>query len=62
MTLVVDLRNGHPVALAPIDEHDTERIVEWLKPLKDELGIEVSVTDDLREYRPVAEGLEEWEK
>ncbi len=57
MTIAVDLGKGQPLALVQIDEQDTEQIVEWLKPLKEELGIEVIVTDDLNEYDQVAEQL-----
>ena len=56
-TVAVDLGNGQVVALAQMDEHSVEQVVEWLKPLVTELGIEVLVTDDLVEYAQVAERL-----
>lgn len=58
MTVAVDLGNGQPLALVQIDEHDPQHIIEWLAPLKEEWGIEVIVSDDLKAYRQVAEQLD----
>jgi hypothetical protein len=50
-TLVcVDLGTGQPVALGAIAEKDWRAVVQWLRPLVAELGVEVLVTDDLREH------------
>jgi len=47
--VAVDLGSGQPVALAAISEKDWRAVVAWLEPLVEELGVEVVVTDDLRE-------------
>jgi transposase-like protein/DNA-directed RNA polymerase subunit RPC12/RpoP len=57
LTLAVDMGTGAPLALAQLDEHDVQAVVDWLKPIVTELGIEVIVTDDLKEYGRVAEQL-----
>ncbi len=56
-TVAVDPGNGQLISLAQIDEHAVEQVVAWLKPLVVELGIEVLVTDDLKEAAQVAEQL-----
>ena len=45
--LAVDLGSGQTLALAQIEESDTQAVAEWLQPLVDQLGVEVIVTDDL---------------
>jgi transposase-like protein/DNA-directed RNA polymerase subunit RPC12/RpoP len=57
LSLAVEMGTGAPLTLAQIDEHDVQAVTEWLKPLIAELGIEVIVTDDLKEYGRVAEQL-----
>lgn len=57
LTVAVDLGTGVPLRLAQIDEHDVQAVMAWLRPLVAELGIEVIVTDDLKEYGQVATQL-----
>jgi hypothetical protein len=45
--LAVDLGSGQTLALAQIEESNTQAMVEWLQPLVGQLGVEVIVTDDL---------------
>ena len=47
--IAVDLGSGKPVALGAISEQDWRAVVKWLKPLVKALGVEVLVTDDLKE-------------
>ncbi|MBI3913233.1 MAG: transposase [Chloroflexi bacterium] len=56
-TVAVDVGNDQLISLAAIDEHSIEQVVEWLKPIVAELGIEVLVSDDLAEAAQVAEQL-----
>jgi transposase-like protein len=56
--IAVDMGSGKPVALAAIFEKDWRAVVGWLAPLVQELGVEVLVTDDLRELAVVAEQLQ----
>ena len=56
-TVAIDPGNGQLIALAQIDEQAVEQVVAWLKPIVIELGIEVLVTDDLKEAARVAEQL-----
>lgn len=56
--VAVDLGSGQPVALAQIPERDVERMVAWLKPLVDQLGVEVIVTDDLNSLAQVVVQLD----
>lgn len=56
-TVAVDPGNGRLISLAQIDEQSVEQVVAWLKPIVIELGIEVLVTDDLKEAARVAERL-----
>jgi hypothetical protein len=56
--IAVDLGTGQPVALWPVSEKDWRAVLACLKPLVNELGVEVIVTDDLKEYGMVAERLE----
>jgi transposase-like protein len=58
-TLVcVDLGTGQPVALGAISEKDWRAVVRWLEPLVKELGVEVLVTDDLKELDVAARQLQ----
>lgn len=56
--IAVDLGSGKPVALAAIYEKDWRAVVEWLDPLVKELGVEVIVSDDLKELAVAAERLQ----
>jgi len=53
----VDLGNGEPIAIAEVDERDTAAVLAWLRPLVQEFGVEVVVSDDLSHYGVVAEEL-----
>lgn len=55
--VAVDLGRGEPVDLAVIEEDDVEAVREWLQDLVQELGVEVLVTDDRNNYRPLAQEL-----
>ncbi|MDH7488589.1 MAG: transposase [Anaerolineae bacterium] len=56
--VAVDMGTGEPVNLVEIDERDVEAVVAWLRPLVEEMGIQVLVTDDLATYKVIAERLE----
>jgi hypothetical protein len=51
------LGTGHPIALGAIAEKDWRAVVKWLQPLVTELGVEVIVTDDLKEFALAARRL-----
>lgn len=53
----VDMGNGEMVSMQVIDEHDPEAVCQWLKPLVQEFGVEVIVTDDLTTYNTVEQEL-----
>ena len=55
--VAVDLGGEQPVALGYVDEKDPQAVRRWLAPLVQQLGVSVSVTDDLVSYRTVAEKL-----
>ncbi len=56
--IAVDMGSGKPVALWPISEKDWRAVVKKLQPLVKELGVEVIVTDDLKELAVAAQRLE----
>lgn len=56
--IAVDLGSGKPVALGAVPEKDWRAVVKWLQPLVKELGVEVIVSDDLRELAVAAEQLQ----
>jgi hypothetical protein len=58
MMVAVDLGTGNPVALARIDEKDRPALFAWLQLLKEELGVEVLVSDDFNSYSTAARRLE----
>jgi transposase-like protein len=58
MVVAVDMGTGSPVALARIDEKDRPALFAWLEILKEELGVEVLVSDDFNSYSTAAERLE----
>lgn len=53
----VDMGSGQMVSMEVVDEHDPEAVCRWLRPLAEELGVEVIVTDDLTIYNSVEEEL-----
>lgn len=55
--VAVDMGNGQMVSMEVIDEHDPQSVCSWLKPLVQEFGVEVIVTDDLTTYNTVEEEL-----
>lgn len=55
--VAVDMGNGQMVSMEVVDEHDPEAVCCWLKPLVEEFGVEVIVTDDLTIYNSVEEEL-----
>lgn len=55
--IAVDLGSGQPVALGAISEKDWRAVVAWLEPLVEELGVQVVVTDDLRELAVAVKAL-----
>jgi hypothetical protein len=57
VVVAVDLGRGVPVSVAVLDERDPNALLGWLRPLVQQLGVEVIVTDDLASYRPVAHEL-----
>ena len=58
MMVAVDMGSGDPVALARIDEKDRPSLFAWLDLLKQELGVEVLVSDDFNSYTTAAEHLD----
>lgn len=40
-----------------VDEHDPQAVCRWLRPLVEEFGVQVTVTDDLNTYNRVEEQL-----
>jgi hypothetical protein len=55
--IAVDLGSGKPVALGAISEKDWRAVVHWLQPLVEQLGVEVIVSDDLRELAVAVDQL-----
>jgi hypothetical protein len=58
VVVAVDLGTGEPVALEVVEEHDVEAVGAWLGQLVEEFGVEVIVTDDLGNYRQLANDLD----
>ena len=56
--VAVDLGEGQPVAIGYVDEHNPDAVRRWLEPLVKRLGVSVIVTDDLMQYKTVAEKLD----
>jgi hypothetical protein len=56
--IAVDMGSGKPVALAAIPEKDWRAVVKWLQPLVTEWGVEVLVSDDLKELAVAAQRLQ----
>jgi transposase-like protein len=57
MMVAVDMGTGQPVARARIDEKDRPALFAWLAMLKEELGVEVLVSDDFNPYFVAAQRL-----
>ena len=58
MMVAVNMGTGQPVALARIDGKDRPALFAWLDVLKEELGVEVLVSDDFNACFVAAERLE----
>lgn len=56
--VAVDLGTGEPITVGYINEYDPQAVIRWLRPLVQEHGISVIVTDDLSSYKVVAEKLQ----
>ena len=56
--VAVDMGNGQMVSMQVVDEHDPQAVCRWLKPLVEEFGVQVIVTDDLATYNTVEQQLE----
>lgn len=57
VVVAVDMGDGQPVAVGYVDEHDLQALQRWLEALVQRLGVSVIVTDDLHQYKKVAENL-----
>ena len=55
--VAVDMGDGRIVSMEVVDEHDPAAVCRWLKPLVEEFGVEVIVTDDLTTYNTVEQQL-----
>ena len=58
LMVMLDMRDGQPVALAEVVEENPEKVAAWLLPLAEQYGVEVIVTDDLTSYPVLANELE----
>lgn len=56
--VAVDLGTGQPLAVGYVNESDPQAVCRWLRPLVQQHGITVIVTDDLFSYKIVAEKLQ----
>jgi transposase-like protein len=56
--VAVDLGTGEPITVGYVDEANPQAVVRWLKPLVQQHGVSVIVTDDLSSYKVVAEKLQ----
>lgn len=56
--VAVDMGDGQPVAIGFVDERDPQAVKRFLRPLVQQLGVSVVVTDDLMTYRPVTAQLD----
>jgi len=56
--VLLDMSDGQPVELSEVAEESADKLLEWLRPLTEQYGIEVIVTDDLASYPVVANELE----
>lgn len=58
VVVAVDLGTGQPIELGALHEKDWRAVVQWLQPLVTAWGVEVLVSDDLKELSVVAEHLQ----
>jgi transposase-like protein len=56
--VAVDVGAGQPVAIGYVDEYNPDAVRRWLEPLVKRLGVSVIVTDDLLQYKTVAQKLD----
>jgi transposase len=56
--VAVDMGAGQPVAIGYVDEYNPDAVRRWLEPLVKRLGVSVIVTDDLAQYKIVAQKLD----
>jgi transposase-like protein len=56
--VAVDLGTGEPITVGYINEYDPQAVMRWLRPLVQQHGISVIVTDDLSSYKIVAEKMQ----
>lgn len=56
--VAVDLGTGQPMALGAISEKDWRAVLAWLAPLVKAWGVEVIVSDDLKEFDLLTRRLE----
>jgi transposase-like protein len=56
--VAVDLGTGEPITVGYVDEVNPQAVARWLRPLVQQHGISVIVTDDLSSYKVVAEKLQ----
>lgn len=57
VVVAVDMGDGQMVGMEVVDEHDPDAVSRWLRPMVEEFGVEVIVTDDLTTYNTVEEQL-----
>ena len=55
--VAVDMGDGQMVSMEVMDEHDPQAVCRWLRPMVEEFGVQVIVTDDLTTYNTVEEEL-----
>jgi hypothetical protein len=55
--VAVDLGEGQPMAIGYVDEYKTQAVRKWLEPLVQQLEVSVIVSDDLLQYKTVADKL-----
>jgi hypothetical protein len=48
----------YPVSIAWVDEANPQAVKRWLGPMVKQLGVSVIVTDDLMQYKTVADQLD----
>ncbi len=57
LLVAVDLGDGNVLALAQIDEQDSDAVAAWVRALQQEHGMAAMVSDDLAVYKQVAQDL-----
>lgn len=58
LMVLLDMGDGQPLELSEVAEESADKLLAWLRPLTEQYGIEVIVTDDLASYPVVANELE----